>query len=336
MAHDNKKSKHISKPSTSKKSLLASKSKPHLDIKKIWLLCTATIAIIAVVVFIIIAPSAYKSELSEQGSGRLNVQTKSDRELIIEDLLGIESTLEETSNLDSEKVVLEGIYNKTSTPEENCKGKIIEESKNTFFDNKNNFSVVEHKISVNAGIRDKEFDKYSIGSDGVLYTTSVDNKKYKAMGGLGIVQKFDSNSSHYNKYIDYGILGITCKVSIVGNYSDVEKGYTKELDTEDENFGRYLLGTDIMWGVYADGNLTTNSDTYIVIVGKDSELNDAENDVSENALSNSHTSANPYPNLKEDISPITEIHIFNFDFTIDEKTKEFVNKWSYAVNKNLK
>ncbi|MBQ8992011.1 hypothetical protein IJ090_01070 [Candidatus Saccharibacteria bacterium] len=268
--------------------------------------------------------SAYNSD---------KVVDKSDEELVIEDLLGVSSSLEETSNLASEKATLRGIYDKLGTAEENCKGEVVEKSKKTFFDSKNNFTVVEHEISVTAGILDKELDKYTIGKDGILYRTS-DNKKYKAMGGLGITQAFSSSSKHYNKYIDYGILGVTCTVSIVANYSDEEKGYTKELDPEDENFGTYFLGTDIMWGVYADGSLTTDSDTYIVMVGRNPELNDAENDVSENALSDSHTDTNLYPNLKENISPISEIHIFNFDFSINEETKEFVNKWSYAVSKN--
>lgn len=319
-----------------KKTTSDMKAKSHFDIKKIWLFSIIIIAFIAVTIFVILTPSLYKTELSAQNTGGYITPSKSEEKLIIEDLLGVESDLEEISNLAKDKVSFQGIFNKLGSEEDNCKGNVYEDSKRTFFDSKNNFNVIEHEIFVEAGIKNKELVDYIIGDDGILYQKSTyGEKKYKAMGGIGIGTGFDSKSSHYNKYIDYGILGIMCTVSIESDYSDGEKGYSKELDEEDNNF-EHLVGTAIMWGVYADGSLTTNSDTYIVIIGRDYTLNDKENDSTKNALSDSDIDKNPYPNLKENISPISEIHIFNFNFSLNEETREFVNKWSYAVNKNSK
>lgn len=318
---------HISKgDDNDEKSLEVNPSKNKKDssiIARNILLATIGVAVVAVLVFVLLAPSLYKAD--DNGSVNYEAIRKSSEELVIEDFLGVESDLGEVADLATDKVSIKGVK------ESYCKGGIAEESKKTFFDSKNNFNVVEHEVSLRAGVKDDDWKKYTIQSDGLLIKDTNGQKK---KSGKNPWDELKTTSSHYSKYIKYGVLDIQCSVEFQYDYPSDEKGYLKEADTEDDNLIYELFGTwSFRWGVYANGNLTTDSDTFILAIGRDSELN---NDTSVNALSDSYNDENPYPNLTENISPISEIHIFNFNFSIDEATKDFVNKWSYAVDKNLK
>ena len=291
------------------------------------------VTVVAVLVFVVLAPKIYKTDSSYNDSSSVDHKTvnKSSEELIIEDLLGVESDLSGVADLTTDKVSVKGIH-KSYSGEKDCRGEISEVSKKTFSDSRNNFNVIEHEISLKAGIKNNDWKKYTIQSDGLLLKDSYDGKKKKS--GKDIWDEINTTSSHYSKYIKYGVLDIQCSVDFQYNYPNNEKGYIKELDEEDDNLLYNIFEIwYFRWGAYANGVLTTDSDTFIVLVGKDSELN---NDTSVNALSDSYNDKNPYPGLAEDISPISEIHIFNFNFGLDEETKEFINKWSYAVDKNLK
>ena len=84
-----------------------------------------------------------------------------------------------------------------------------------------------------------------------------------------------------------------------------------------------------MWGVYADGILTTDSETLVLVIGEpmtDEEIEDRQ------AKWNKGIEAKPYVRIT--LKNISEIYILNFDFKLNEDTKNFVNKWGAAVKKN--
>ena len=117
-------------------------------------------------------------------------------------------------------------------------------------------------------------------------------------------------------------------LDIISNLGINEKYSYQELEEKEDNF-MAIQTLSAMWGVYADGVLTTDSETLIVVVGE--PMTDEEIE-SRQAQWNKEADSKPYVRIT--LKNISEVYILNFDFKLDEETQNFVNKWGATVKKN--
>lgn len=232
-------------------------------------------------------------------------------EELIWDVLGLDSALENVGDLADEKLVFPESENLTVG------------SKITRRDDKNNFYVITEDITLKSGIKEDEWGKYVINDDGVLY-----KDRKKSEGGIGIASVFNKEAKNSSWYSSYGILYLMQNLDIISNLGINEKYSYQELEEKEDNF-MAIQTLSAMWGVYADGVLTTDSETLIVVVGE--PMTDEEIE-SRQAQWNKEADSKPYVRIT--LKNISEVYILNFDFKLDEETQNFVNKWGATVKKN--